>query len=392
MTEGWRKVRLADIAEVVISSVDKKSRTGEEPVRLCNYSDVYKNNVVHSSMPFMQATATTEQIRKYGLRCGDIIITKDSEQANDIAVPTFVEETASDLICGYHLAIVRARNSVDGHFLKYCFEAPYTREYFKRKANGVTRFGLTVSSIERAVFRIPRLQYQRKIAEILRTWEEAIEKLEALRLAKQNQYKGLAKSFFDPCHLGFYRRPDTWKEVKLGDVFHERTESGQSGDKLLSITMSEGVIHRNEVDRKDTSTEDKSRYKLILPGDLGYNTMRMWQGVSGLSAHRGIVSPAYTVVTPDERKTVSHWAAHLFKSRRMVFDFERYSQGLTSDTWNLKYPAFSKIRILLPPLKQQEKQADMLDLITDEIKHIENEIRALMYQKRGLMQMLFTGE
>ena len=367
MTEGWREVRLADIAEIIVSNVDKKSRTGERPVRLCNYTDVYKNNVVHSKMQFMEATATTEQIKKYGLRSGDIIITKDSESPDDIAVPTFVEETAADLICGYHLAIIRIGNSVDGRFLKYCFEAPQTQGYFKRNANGVTRFGLTVSSIERAVFRIPRLQQQRKIAEILRAWEEAIEKLEALRLAKQNQYSGLAKNFFASCHLGSHHCPSTWEEVKLGDVFHERAEYGQSGDKLLSITMSEGVIDRNEIDRKDTSTEDKSRYKLILPGDLGYNTMRMWQGVSGLSDRRGIVSPAYTVVTPDRHKISARYAAHLFKSKRVVFDFERYSQGLTSDTWNLKYPAFSKIRINLPPIKLQEKQTKVLDAVKESL-------------------------
>ena len=239
---------------------------------------------------------------------------------------------------------------------------------------------------------VPPIPEQRKIAEILRTWDEAIEKLEVLRAAKLSRYSALARRFFDPCHPAFQKRPNSWREFELGEVFRERTQPGEEGDALLSITMSEGVIDRNDVGRKDTSNEDKSRYKLILPGDLGYNTMRMWQGVSGLSALRGIVSPAYTIVTPDNRNIAARYAAHLFKSRRMVFDFQRYSQGLTSDTWNLKFPAFSKIKVFLPPVEQQEKQAELLDMLKEEITTVERQSKNLTRQKRGLMQKLLTGE
>lgn len=239
---------------------------------------------------------------------------------------------------------------------------------------------------------IPPLPEQRKIAEILRTWDEAIEKLKSLREANEARYKALARRFFDPCHPTFHGRPNSWREFELGEVFRERSQSGDEDDRLLSITMNGGVIDRDEVGRKDTSTEDKSKYKLILPGDIGYNTMRMWQGVSGLSALRGIISPAYTVVTPIPKFILGRYAAHLFKSRRMVFDFERYSQGLTSDTWNLKFPAFSPIKVFLPPIDDQEKQADLLDALTSEGVVIGKQVEALARQKRGLMQKLLTGE
>lgn len=236
------------------------------------------------------------------------------------------------------------------------------------------------------------LPEQHKIAEILRTWDEAIEKLEAQRTAKESRYKAFARRFFDPCHPTFHGRPNAWREFELGEVFRERNESGEDSDRLLSITMNGGVIDREDVGRKDTSTEDKSKYKLILPGDIGYNTMRMWQGVSGLSALRGIISPAYTVVTPVAKQISGRYAAHLFKSRRMVFDFERYSQGLTSDTWNLKFPAFSKIKVFLPPIEEQDKQADLLDALTAESVVIGQQLEAVSRQKRGLMQKLLTGE
>jgi type I restriction enzyme S subunit len=76
----------------------------------------------------------------------------------------------------------------------------------------------------------------------------------------------------------------------------------------------------------------------------------------------------------------------------MVFDFERYSQGLTSDTWNLKFPAFSKIKLWLPPTDEQEKQANLLDAMLSEQDVLRRQIEALTRQKRGLMQKLLTGE
>ena len=266
------------------------------------------------------------------------------------------------------------------------------KPFFERMSVGSTIKTIGLPLFKRLTIDFPPLLEQRKIAEILLTWDEAIEKLEALRAANEDRYRVLARRFFAPCHPTFHGRPNAWREFELGDVFRERSQSGEENDRLLSITMNAGVIDRDDVGRKDTSTEDKSKYKLILPGDIGYNTMRMWQGVSGLSALRGIISPAYTVVTPVPNRVVGRYAAHLFKSRRMVFDFERYSQGLTSDTWNLKFPAFSKIKVFVPPIEDQEKHADLLDTLTAESSVIGKQIEALTRQKRGLMQKLLTGE
>ena len=246
--------------------------------------------------------------------------------------------------------------------------------------------------LKEVVLPLPPLSEQRKIAEILRTWDEALEKLTALRMAKELKYRAFARKFFEPCHLSFHGRPNIWQEFELDAIFTERSQAGVDGERLLSVTMNGGVIDRDDVGRKDTSTDDKSRYKLVLPGDIAYNTMRMWQGVSGLSTIQGIVSPAYTVVTPLEARILGRYAAHLFKSRRMVFDFERYSQGLTSDTWNLKFPAFSKIKVWLPPVDDQEKQADLLDAMLCELDVLRQQTEALTRQKRGLMQKLLTGE
>src|SRR5437762_346911 len=115
---GWTEAPLSSVADVRFSGVDKLSRPSEKPVRLCNYVDVYKNDYITPDLEFMRATATTSEITRFGLELGDVIITKDSETPDDIGIPTIVDCTAPDLVCGYHLALIRPnKDEVDPTFL-----------------------------------------------------------------------------------------------------------------------------------------------------------------------------------------------------------------------------------------------------------------------------------
>lgn len=164
----WRVGHLRDFAEVIVSNVDKKSSPDELPVRLCNYTDVYKRDFIAPTQKFMEATATREQIRKFGLKAGDVVITKDSETAEDIAMPTYVAAAADDLVCSYHLAIIRPHQNTVGQYLKFFFELPQTRYYFGTRANGAIRYGLTIDGIESARIRLPpTVNEQKEIASIL---------------------------------------------------------------------------------------------------------------------------------------------------------------------------------------------------------------------------------
>ena len=145
-----------------------------------------------------------------------------------------------------------------------------------------------------------------------------------------------------------------WRKVKLGEIFTERAESDVNGE-MLSVTMHDGIIKASENGRFDNSNSDKSNYKLVLKDDIAYNSMRMWQGASGWSPYRGIVSPAYTVVTPNEGVD-SKFFAFYFKTNEVIEKFRLHSQGLTKDTWNLKYPAFSKISILYPKNESEQQK------------------------------------
>lgn len=164
---GWEVRRLKALASVQLSNVDKKSVEGEEPVRLCNYTDVYYNERITSDLEFMSATATREQVRRFSLRVGDVLITKDSESWTDIAVPAVVAEDMPEVLCGYHLAHVRPADGYLGEFLSRAFAAVGPRDQFQVVANGITRFGLGGDAIRTGLFAIPPEPEQRAIAAFL---------------------------------------------------------------------------------------------------------------------------------------------------------------------------------------------------------------------------------
>jgi len=163
----WEVKRLKTVASVQLSNVDKKSVEGQEEVRLCNYTDVYYNERITADLEFMAATATPEQARRFSLRAGDVLITKDSESWTDIAVPAVVAEDMPGVLCGYHLAHIRPGNDCDGAFLFRAFAAMGPRDQFQVAANGITRFGLGGDAIRTGLFALPLLTEQRAIAAFL---------------------------------------------------------------------------------------------------------------------------------------------------------------------------------------------------------------------------------
>ncbi len=173
----WKVRRLRTIAEMRVSNVDKHSRTGEQPVRLCNYVDVYKADRIRTGMPLMAATAASEEIERFRLRPGDVLITKDSEAWDDIGVPALVEGATDDTVCGYHLALLRPLSDcVSGGFLFRAVQSSAVAYQFHVRANGVTRYGLTHNGIKSTWLPVPPSAEQAAIVRFLDHAERRIQR------------------------------------------------------------------------------------------------------------------------------------------------------------------------------------------------------------------------
>ena len=187
--------------------------------------------------------------------------------------------------------------------------------------------------------------------------------------------------------LRFKGFTNPWEKRKLGKWFAERTERSGEGE-MLSVTISSGVVRANSLDRKDNSSTDKSNYKVVHIGDIAYNSMRMWQAASGVSNYDGIVSPAYTVLVP-AAEVSSVFFGYQFKQTKMKQIFQRNSQGLTSDTWNLKYPLLAKIKTSAPQKTEQVKIGTFFATLDHLIAVNQRKLAKLKELKQGYLQKLF---
>ena len=166
--EHWEVKRLKNAANYWVSNVDKVPNETELPVRLCNYTDVYYNDFISSEMNLMETTATHDEIKKFHLIAGDVIITKDSEEWDDIAISSLVIKTDPNLVCGYHLAMIRPKKElIVGEYLLRQFQSSAINHQFQIAATGVTRYGLPKNAIGEAIIPLPPLPEQQAIAAFL---------------------------------------------------------------------------------------------------------------------------------------------------------------------------------------------------------------------------------
>ena len=237
---------------------------------------------------------------------------------------------------------------------------------------------------------LPSEAERKKIADILSKQEKLITLKEKLIEEKNRQKKALMQQLL----TGKKRLPgfsSEWVDVKLGDVFAERVETNCQDLELLSVTGTNGVVPRSTIETKDNSSEDKSKYLKICKGDIGYNTMRMWQGVSALSEYEGIVSPAYTILIPSSEISAKYFS-YLFKMHAVIFLFYRFSQGIVDDTRSLKYYEFAKLHLNIPSdKKEQEAIADILTIADKEIEILQKDLDQEKQKRKALMQLLLTG-
>ena len=288
--------------------------------------------------------------------------------------------------------VAEPNNMVDPLFMDFYMKTNRMVHAIHRQSYGVTDFRLRLywDSFAPIQCVLPSVSEQQRIAEILTTQDKVIELKEKQLAEKQRQKKYLMQQLL----TGKKRLPGfdgEWKQEKLGKLFAERSETKCEHLELLAITGTQGVIPRSLLDLKDNSSEDKSKYLHICVGDIGYNTMRMWQGVSAYSNYDGIVSPAYTILKPKGNINAKYFA-YLFKMPEVVFLFYRYSQGLVDDTRNLKYENFKKISVTYPEnIEEQNAIVSILENADKEIDLLRQDIKQEKQKKKALMQLLLTG-
>jgi len=414
--EHWEVRRLRNIVEMRVSNVDKHSKEGEQPVRLCNYVDVYKHERIRANMEFMKATASAEEIERFRLEQGDVLITKDSEAWDDIGVPALVESSAPDLISGYHLALLRPRQVVEGAFLLRTLQNPQVAYQFHVEATGVTRYGLSHDAIKSTSVPLPPLAEQtaivrfldymdRRIRRYIRAKQKLIKLLEEYRQALIHQAvtgkidvrTGKPYPAYKDSGVPWLGQvPQHWEVRRIKTLFRETDErNGDGSGPLLSLTRARGIVPQAEASNRIASVEDLSNYKVCKSGDLIMNRMQAWSGMFAVSGIDGVISPDYSVFKPKAPIDVHYFEA-LFKTPLLVEEFAKRSKGIGSGFNRLYTPDFGAVPIASPPLSEQTAIVEYLDAQTAKldtaIATTRREIELLREYRTRLIADVVTGK
>ena len=192
-----KKYKLADIAKIEISGVDKKTKDGEILVRLCNFVDVYYNWAVtkEKAKVFMTASAKQAEIDKCSIGKGMVAITKDSETRYDIGVATYIADDFEDVLLGYHCALITPNPAiVDGKYLNAFMHTRYIQKYFENNASGSgQRYTLSNDTISNIPVLLPSIEEQHTIGKLLADLDRKIE----LNKQINDNLEAMAKQLYD---------------------------------------------------------------------------------------------------------------------------------------------------------------------------------------------------
>jgi type I restriction enzyme S subunit len=398
----WETRRLRHACDMRVSNVDKHTKLGETPIRLCNYVEVYKNERIRESTRFMKATASEDERIRFCIRNGDVLITKDSEQWNDIGVPALVEFEAPDLVCGYHLAILRSRPGLEGPFLHRALQCHYIAAQFHVEANGVTRYGLSHGAIQGIAIPLAPPAEQ---AAIVRFLDWANGRLERAIRAKRKVIALLNEQKQAIIHRAVTRGVDPsvplkpsgipwlgdipahWDVLPLRGVLIQRKEKNDpiKTTNILSLSLSAGVtLYADKKPGGNKAKEDLSAYMLAYPGDIVLNSMNVVVGSVGLSKYFGAVSPVYYMLHPRRADDLVEFFDAIFQAR----SFQRSLFGLGNgimviqskstgklNTIRMRIP-MTKLRRVQLPCPEPKEQAAIVEYIAEARSHFDNAINA----------------
>lgn len=383
-SDEWRVGALADVADFVNEKTPLSNVSTAEYVSTENLLPDYGGMTAASRLPAISS------VTRY--RVGDVLISNIRPYLRKIWQADRDGGASNDVV------VVRAKGALSSAFLAPVLKSDFFIAYVMLGAKGVKMPRGDVDSIRQYLVGHPGKSEQQKIADCLTSLDEVIaaqgRKVEGLKTYK----RGLMQQLFPRegesiPRLRFpeFRKGPEWKEVKAGTLFANRSERGDDTLPIYSVTMTDGLVKRDSLNRRIDDLAEATGNKKAYRHDIAYNMMRMWQGACGVAREECMVSPAYVVLSP-QLGVHSPFCGYLFKLPQMVRLFTAHSRGLTEDRLRLYYQDFSSIPLPQPDVREQERIADCLSALDARVAVESEKLDALKTHKNGLMQQLFPSQ
>lgn len=390
-TNAWVQSRFGELYKVCSGYAFKYQDYCDNGVGLINGESIQYGKIDGSNMNYLPEDFLN-QYSNFALKENDIVLGLNRPIISGKLKISKIPREFNDSLLYQRAGKINYVVNMDNNF-SFALLSQEILKHTLKEAVGSDQPFISTSKLDKWKMMIPKKEEEQKhIGNFFAQLDNLItphqRKLDGLRELK----KGYLQQMFPQTgervpRVRFAGFSGEWQERKLGELFKERNERSSEGE-LISVTINSGVMKASELERKDNSSEDKSNYKKVEVGDIAYNSMRMWQGASGISNYAGILSPAYTVIIPDEGVD-SLFFSYMFKLTRMLKIFQSFSQGLTSDTWNLKFPLLKEISVTVPCSNEQAAISDFFRIIDEQITAQSIKLEQLGQLKAAYLQRMF---
>ena len=384
LPSGWKVVRLGDVCDFYKGKGISKDDISENGIFCIRYGELYTTYSEKIDKIYSKTNLNTDEL--FLSKCNDIIIPCSGETAQDIAKASCV--LLDGIALGGDLNVLRTLEN--GIFLSYYLNVIAKKDIAKI-AQGVSIVHLYASELKNLKIKIPPVDEQKKIVEILSTWDEAINLTINLIESKRQFKKALMQNLLT-AKIRFPQFKGEWKEIKLGNFLEEKSERNTKNiDLILSVTNKFGFVTQVEYFDKSVASDNTANYKIVRKGNFAYNPSRINVGSIALleSYEIGILSPMYVVfecLKNLDNRFLKFW----FQSHSFMGNLFKYLAGSVRESLN--FNDMKTISIKLPNLKEQQKIVEVLTACDDEINLLNLKLENLKKQKQGLMQKLLSGK
>ena len=416
----FKKYKLGELASVDISGVDKKSKEGEKPVRLCNFTDVYKNWAItkYHYSSFMKATAKDRDIEKFSIHKGQVAITKDSETRDDIGIPTYIADNFEDVVLGYHCALITPNEKLDGKYLNAYLNSKMAKKYFEGYASGSgQRYTLTLDSINDIQIWLPDITNQKKLAQVLSDIDQKI----ALNTRMNAELEAMAKQLYDYWFVQFdfpdengnpYKSfggemvynstlkreiPAGWEVKGLGGILSFSNginyEKGIEGDKVYKIinvrNITSSSVYINKADLDEISLPSTLAENYLIENDDIIIARSGTPGSTRLIDKPEDILYCGFIIKGKPNKSIFKYYVMFFLKQ---LEGTQATKTGGSILQNVSQETLKSLNIVIPPDDFIYPFNDIIDSYFSLLNKKQDEINYLTHLRDSLLPMLMNGQ